>query len=106
MPDLTDYKESETRKLKVDLMLEEAGWDFGSNIKIEVPATGMPSASGVGAVDYALYDADGLPLAVVEAKRTSVDPANPSIFFNREQVLRLLDNLYSVFSPLLIAGVI
>ncbi|TEU25102.1 DUF4145 domain-containing protein [Alkanindiges illinoisensis] len=76
VPDLTDYKESETRKLKIDLMLKEAGWDFGSNIKIEVPVTGMPSAAGVGAVDYVLYDADGLPLAVVEAKRTSVDPAN------------------------------
>ncbi|TXJ07011.1 MAG: DEAD/DEAH box helicase, partial [Acinetobacter sp.] len=33
-----------------------------------------PSPSGKGAVDYVLYDANGLPLAVVEAKRTSTDP--------------------------------
>ena len=33
----------------------------------------MPNESGVGYADYVLFDADGTPLAVVEAKRTSVD---------------------------------
>lgn len=72
--DPTDYKEDETRKLKIDLLLEEAGWEIGNTAKEEVPVTGMPSNSGEGFVDYVLYGADGLPLAVVEAKRTSVDP--------------------------------
>jgi len=35
----------------------------------------MPNAQGVGYVDYVLWGADGLPLAVVEAKRTTVEPA-------------------------------
>jgi type I restriction enzyme R subunit len=34
----------------------------------------MPNAKGVGYVDYVLWGADGLPLAVVEAKKTTVDP--------------------------------
>ncbi len=72
--DPTDYKEDETRKLKIDLMLEEAGWEIGTSVREEVAVTGMPSPSGKGAVDYVLYDANGLPLAVVEAKRTSTDP--------------------------------
>ena len=72
--DHTDYKEDETRKLKIDLMLEEAGWEIGTTVREEVAVTGMPSPSGKGAVDYVLYDANGLPLAVVEAKRTSTDP--------------------------------
>ncbi|MDO5577437.1 MAG: DUF4145 domain-containing protein, partial [Fibrobacter sp.] len=72
--DPTDYKEDETRKLKIDLMLEEAGWEIGTSVREEVAVTGMPSPSGKGAVDYVLYDANGLPLAVVEAKRTSIDP--------------------------------
>lgn len=72
--DHTDYKEDETRKLKIDLLLEEAGWEIGITAREEVPVTGMPSTSGKGSVDYVLYDANGLPLALVEAKRTSVDP--------------------------------
>lgn len=52
--DHTDYKESETRKLKIDLMLEEAGWEIGNTAKEEVPVSGMPSTSGNGAVDYVL----------------------------------------------------
>ncbi|MCF9046588.1 DEAD/DEAH box helicase family protein [Acinetobacter nectaris] len=74
VPDTTDYKEDETRKIKIDLMLEEAGWDFTKNIKTEVLVTDMPNNSGKGFVDYVLYDANGLPLALVEAKRTAVDP--------------------------------
>ena len=72
--DHTDYKEDETRKLKIDLMLEEAGWEIGTTVREEVAVTGMPSSSGKGAVDYVLYDGNGLPLAVVEAKRTSEEP--------------------------------
>lgn len=35
----------------------------------------MPNSSGFGYADYVLFDDNGLPLAVIEAKRTSVDPA-------------------------------
>ena len=33
----------------------------------------MPNPSGTGFADYVLFGADGLPLAVVEAKKTSID---------------------------------
>ncbi len=68
------YSEAETRDLFIDLMLREAGWDpHGANVE-EYEVQGMPNAKGVGFVDYVLWGADGLPLAVVEAKRTKTDP--------------------------------
>jgi type I restriction enzyme, R subunit len=49
------------------------GWDLTHPDSIEYPVEGMPTSvnpSGKGAVDYVLWDDNGLPLAVVEAKRT------------------------------------
>jgi len=69
-----DISEFKTRKIYIDLMLEMAGWTIGSNCIEEVEVSGMPSDSGVGFVDYVLYGSNGKPVAVVEAKRTSVDP--------------------------------
>ena len=40
----------------------------------EFEVHGMPSDSGVGYVDYVLWGDDGLPLALVEAKKTLVSP--------------------------------
>jgi len=34
----------------------------------------MPNNQGIGFVDYVLWGADGMPLAVVEAKRTRSSP--------------------------------
>ncbi|MFC1523823.1 DEAD/DEAH box helicase family protein [Thermodesulfobacteriota bacterium] len=69
-----DYDEEETRDLFIDLMLREAGWDpKGVNVE-EYPVVGMPYGSGNGFVDYVLWGDDGLPLAVVEAKRTRKSP--------------------------------
>lgn len=77
-----DISEAETRKLYIDLMLKEAGWEVldtegaiqPSKACIEVEVEGMPNNEGVGYCDYVLFAANGLPLAVVEAKRTSVSP--------------------------------
>ena len=41
----------------------------------EYPVTGMPNAEGIGYADYVLWGKDGKPLAVVEAKKTTVAPA-------------------------------
>ncbi|QDU98579.1 DEAD/DEAH box helicase family protein [Lignipirellula cremea] len=69
-----DYSEESTRDLFIDLMLREAGWDpHGPNVS-EYEVAGMPNKSGVGFVDYVLWGDDGLPLAVVEAKKTKVNP--------------------------------
>ena len=74
--------QAETRRRFIDLMLREAGWHVletqgdiaASKACIEVEVHGMPGASGLGYADYVLFGKDGKPLAVVEAKRTSVDP--------------------------------
>ncbi|MGN0153992.1 MAG: DEAD/DEAH box helicase family protein [Lachnospiraceae bacterium] len=65
--------EAETRKRYIDVELQEAGWVIGSNCTEEEPVTGMPNATGTGYVDYVLWGKNNLPLAVVEAKKTSVD---------------------------------
>ncbi len=69
-----DYLESETRDLFIDVLLHEAGWPLDQARDREYPVTGMPNVEGKGAVDYVLWGADGLPLAVVEAKRTTKSP--------------------------------
>ena len=72
-PDDHDYSEAETRQLIIDVLLVEAGWRLDQARDREYPVTGMPNHSdgGKGFVDYVLWGSDGLPLAVVEAKRTT-----------------------------------
>ncbi len=69
-----DISEFKTRKIYIDLALEMAGWVIGVNCREEVEVTGMPNDSNKGFVDYVFYADNGAPLAVIEAKRTSVDP--------------------------------
>lgn len=66
-----DLSEFETRKQFIDLDLQISGWDFKENITEELEVQGMKNSEGVGYVDYVLFGKNGLPLAVVEAKRTS-----------------------------------
>lgn len=73
--DQHDYDEAATRRLIIDALLLEAGWPLTDPKDREYPVTGMPNAQGAGFVDYVLWGDDGLPLAVIEAKRTSRDPA-------------------------------
>jgi type I restriction enzyme R subunit len=75
IPDAHDYRESETRDLFIDVLLREAGWPLDAPRDLEFPVTGMPSNSqdGKGFVDYVLWGDDGLPLGLVEAKRTRKD---------------------------------
>ena len=96
-PPLPKHKalsEAETRKIYIDLYLGEAGWEVvkpntettlsnGKKVECgtvnpgkaseEIKVEGLPTKSGVGFCDYVLYHKDGKPLAIVEAKRTSVD---------------------------------
>lgn len=65
--------EAETRKKYIDVALREAGWVIGGNCTVEEPVNGMPNSTGTGYVDYVLWGKDNLPLAVVEAKKASVD---------------------------------
>ena len=70
-----DWSEADTRRYKIDALLAEAGWtDFVDGRDIEYEVHGMPSGSGIGYVDYILWGDDGLPLAVVEAKKALKSP--------------------------------
>ena len=73
VPDTHEYSEADTRRLLIDVELRRAGWPLDHPRDREYPVTGMPTVSGAGAVDYVLWGEDGLPLAVVEAKKTTVD---------------------------------
>ena len=75
VPERHDWNESETRRLIIDLALQRAGWPFDGERDREYQVTGMPNSSGVGYADYVLWGDDGKPLAVVEAKKTTVDAA-------------------------------
>lgn len=79
-PDAHDYSEAETRKFLIDALLAESGWPFGVGTSprdghdVEFEVTPMPNNENKGFADYVLWGDDGLPLAVVEAKKTQRDP--------------------------------
>ena len=114
--------EAETRKLYIDMAVREAGWDIcgvegeivASKACIEIQVEGMPSDSGIGYADYVLFDDDSRPLAVIEAKKTSVDPAvgkkqaklyadcleekygiRPVIFYTNGYEYHIIDGVYN-----------
>jgi type I restriction enzyme R subunit len=70
--------EAETRRRYIDLSLKECGWThLREGRELEYEVTGMPlstNPSGLGYVDYVLWGDNGLPLAVVEAKKTMSSP--------------------------------
>lgn len=71
VPDLHNYNEDATRDQFIDLMLREAGWPLDKpGHHTEYPVTGMPNPTGNGFVDYVLWDTDGMPVGLVEAKAT------------------------------------
>lgn len=72
-PDDHDYDERETRDRYIDLLLHEAGWPLDRPQDREFEVNGMPNEQRTGYVDYVLWGDDGLPLAVVEAKRARRD---------------------------------
>jgi len=73
--DTHDYSEAETRRYLIDVDLHRAGWPLDRKRDREYEVTGMPNQQGIGYADYVLWGDDGKPLAVVEAKKTTVDPA-------------------------------
>ncbi len=74
VPETRDWSEAKTRKMIIDVELRLAGWELDHEDDIEYEVTGMPTASGIGYVDYVLWGENGKPLALVEAKKTTVDP--------------------------------
>ncbi|MDK9771803.1 DEAD/DEAH box helicase family protein [Vibrio sp. B181a] len=66
-----EWDEDKTRQLLIDTQLAQAGWDINDkeSVGIEVEVKHQPTATGIGYADYVLWNDDGTPLAVVEAKR-------------------------------------
>lgn len=108
-----ELSEYNTRKIYIDSLLQDAGWEEGRNWFNEVKVSDMPNSSGIGYVDYVLYDDAHKPLAVIEAKRTCVDVAKgrqqailyanalekkyrrrPVIFLTNGFETRIVDNKY------------
>ncbi len=69
--DYHDYNEAQTRELLIDVMLRESGWNPADRNVREYKVSGLPNLSGTGYVDYVLWDDNGKPIALVEAKRTT-----------------------------------
>ena len=73
-----EVSEAETRRRYIDLSLKECGWDnLRDGYELEYEVSGMPlstNPSGIGYVDYVLWGDDGLPLALIEAKKSMADP--------------------------------
>ena len=87
-----DYNEAETREFIIDQYLKEMNWNLEApNVK-EFDVVGMPSNSGDGRVDYVLWGKDGKPLAVVEAKKTTISAKS-----GRQQAVCYADCLEQMF---------
>lgn len=72
-----DPDEAMTRSMRIDMLLIEAGWDVDAPNVSEFLIKNCRDVSnnkrGDGRADYVLWGCDGLPLAVVEAKRTKLN---------------------------------
>ncbi|MCF7486832.1 DEAD/DEAH box helicase family protein [Vibrio sp. A2-1] len=74
-----DFNEAETRKRLIDAELRSEGWDVAldnestEQVSKEYEVDGQPTTTGKGFCDYVLWDDNGKPLAVIEAKRTRKD---------------------------------
>lgn len=113
--------EAATRRIYIDMYLREAGWEIletkdvmqPAKAGIEIRVEGMPNNSEEGFCDYVLYGRDGRPLAIVEAKKTSVDAAKgrhqvdlygecmkaiygykPILYYTNGYVTRIIDGIY------------
>ena len=75
--DALGFDEATTRKRLIDTGLSSVGWDVGINggetqeVTQEEQILHQPTETGTGFADYVLWDDNGLPLAVVEVKKTS-----------------------------------
>ncbi|RJP24075.1 MAG: DEAD/DEAH box helicase [Candidatus Abyssobacteria bacterium SURF_5] len=92
---MKDFSTEADARIVIDGLLRQAGWDPAdkSQVRAEVPIRNlpetvaetpgnfarnqpqiMPDNDGPGRADYVLMDQRGRPLAVVEAKRSAVEP--------------------------------
>lgn len=97
--DSLKFDEATTRKFLIDTQLASAGWNVGAEVADtdqvhqEVPVQFQTNnQTGTGYADYVLFDDNGKPLAVIEAKKTAVDAEK-----GRHQAKRYADGLEKVY---------
>ncbi|MGR8940679.1 MAG: DEAD/DEAH box helicase family protein, partial [Gammaproteobacteria bacterium] len=92
--DALQWNEAQTRKLMIDTLLAKAGWDVKDSrqVALEWPVDHQPTVSGKGKADYVLWDDDGKPLAVIEAKK-----ASENLRRGREQARFYADGLEKMY---------
>ncbi len=90
-----ELNEAETRRRMIDTELHSRGWDIdlihGRNteqVTREEKVDGQPTDTGIGYCDYVLWDDNGKPLAVIEAKRTRENAEK-----GRQQAILYADSL-------------
>ncbi len=77
--DALEFNEEDTRQWLIDSQLVSIGWNVGTNgqntqeVTQEEEVIEQPTNSGLGYADYVLWDENNKPLAVIEAKKTSVN---------------------------------
>jgi type I restriction enzyme R subunit len=75
--DIFQFDEATTRKRLIDRQLTDVSWDVGANGKNteqvgqEIDVNHQPTTTGKGRIDYVLWDDNGKPLAVIEAKKAA-----------------------------------
>jgi len=78
--DALKFDEATTRRRLIDKQLVAVGWNVDPNggntaeVTMEAEVLYQPTPTGIGYADYVLWDDTGKPLAVIEAKKTSVSP--------------------------------
>ncbi len=92
--DALQFDEATTRSRLIDGQLLDAGWDVGADgrnteeVTQEEEIQDQPTDSGLGYADYVLWDDNGKPLAVIEAKKTA-----KSAEIGRKQAVLYADGL-------------
>ena len=71
---IDEISEAETSKRYIDLIIENEGWTIGEDCIPEVEISGIATPNGKGKADYVLYGDNGVPLAVIEAKKLDIEP--------------------------------
>ena len=113
VPNPLALSEFGTRKIYIDAMLADAGWQEGKDWLSDFELPGLPGQSEKQVADYVLLGSDNVPLAVIEAKRTIADAAKgrqqaklyadileqkyhrrPVIFLTDGFETRITDNIY------------
>jgi type I restriction enzyme R subunit len=78
--DALRFDEKATRKRLIDKQLIAVGWDINpdrgntAEVAREVETSNQPTKSGTRYADYILWDNNGKPLAVIEAKKAALTP--------------------------------